>query len=71
MATIYHFELCRAILVCFRRRLKATGICQDGYAGLLEAGQEKVEVHRHRIDSASQVSEVEIDGAPSYRDDLT
>jgi hypothetical protein len=29
MAAIYHFKLCRAILVGFRRQLKADGICKD------------------------------------------
>ena len=44
MAAIYHFKFCRAILVGFRRQLKADGICKDGFVGMLEAGQEKTEV---------------------------
>ena len=43
MAAIYHFNLCRAILVGFRRQLKADGVCKNGSVGMLEAGQEKTE----------------------------
>ena len=44
MAAIYHLKLCRAILVGFRRQLKAHGIGKDGYVGMLEASQENSEV---------------------------
>ena len=71
MAAIYHFKLCRAILVGFRRQLKHDGICRDGYVGMLEAGQEKTEVPCYHVGYAGQVFEIEIDGSPIYRDDLT
>ena len=38
MASIYHFKLCRAILVGFCRQLQADGVCKDGFVGMLEAG---------------------------------
>ena len=44
MAAIYHCKLCRAILVGFRRQLKADGICKHGCVGMLEASQENSEV---------------------------
>ena len=71
MAAIYHFKFCRAILVGFRRQLKADGVCRDGYVGMLDAGQEKTEVPCYHVGYAGQVFEVEIDGSPIYRDDLT
>ena len=41
---MYHFKLCRAILVGFRRQLKRNGICKDGFVGMLESKMEKTEV---------------------------
>ena len=72
MAAIYHFKLCRAILVGFRRQLKRDGICKDGYVGMLEAGQERAEVlPTYHIAVGEHVLEIQIDGGPIYRDDLT
>ena len=71
MAAIYLLKLCRAMLVGSLRQLKHDGICRDGYVCMLEAGQEKTEVPCYRVGYASQVFEVEIDGSPMYRDDLT
>ena len=36
MAAVYHFKLCRAILVGFRKQLQKDGICLDGFVGMLE-----------------------------------
>ena len=36
MAAVYHFKLCRAILVGFRKQLQKDGICRDGFVGMLE-----------------------------------
>ena len=41
MAAVYHFRLCRAILVGFRNQLKHDGVYKDSFIGMLEAGQEK------------------------------
>ena len=72
MAAIYHFKLCRAILVGFRRQLQADGICKDGYIGLLEAGQEKTEVLPClHVGFGDALLVREADGMPVYRDDLT
>ena len=36
MVAIYHSKLCQAILVGFRRQLKADGICKDSFVGMME-----------------------------------
>ena len=68
MAAIYHFKLCRAILVGFRRQLKVDGICKDGYVGMMEAEPIVPLLH---VGSCDQILDVEIDGGVVYRDDLT
>ena len=42
MAAVYHFKLCRAILVGFRDQLRKDGTYTDGYVGLLESRTESV-----------------------------
>ena len=37
MAALYHFKLCRAILVGVRKQLKKDGVCKEGFVGMLEA----------------------------------
>ena len=75
MAAMYHFELCRAILVDFRRQLKAGAVCGDGFVGMLEAGQEKTEVMPILplllVGLGDHILDVEVDGGVIYRDDLT
>ena len=75
MTAIYHFKLCRAILVGFRRQLKADGVCRDGYVGMLEAGQVKTEVMPImpvlHVGLGDRVLDVEVDGGVIYRDELT
>ena len=76
MAAIYHFKLCRAILVGFRRQLQADGVCKDGFVGMREAGQEKSEVLPSvvpllHVGLGDHILDVEVDGSPVYRDDLT
>ena len=54
--------------------MKRDGVCRDGFVGLLEAGQEKADVQpcfHIGIGIGSDIYEVEIDGGPIYRDDLT
>ena len=34
-AAVYHFKLCKAILVGLRNQLRRDGICQDGFVGVL------------------------------------
>ena len=43
LAAMYHFKLCRAILVGFRRQLKFDGVCKDGFARMLDSEMEKAE----------------------------
>ena len=38
---MYHFKLCRAILVGFRDQLRRDGTYSDGFVGMLEAGSAK------------------------------
>ena len=75
LAAIYHFKLCRAILVGFRRQLTADGICKSGFIGMLEAQQEKTEVPPLmpclNVGYGDSLLEVRVDGTPIYRDDLT
>ena len=69
---MYHFKLCRAILVGFKRQLQCDGICKDGFVGLLDARMEKTEVlPLLHVDLGSQLYEIEADNGPVYRDDLT
>ena len=68
MAAIYHFKLCRAILVGFRRQLKADGICKDGFVGMMEAEPIVPLLH---VGLCDHILDVEIDGGTVYRDDLT
>ena len=44
MAAVYHFKLCRAILVGFRNQLRKDGVSKDGFVGMLESGMERHEV---------------------------
>ena len=74
MAAIYHFKLCRAILVGFRRQLKADGICKEGFVGMLAAGKEKTEalptLPLLHVGLGGQIRDVEVNGGVIYRDDL-
>ena len=68
MAAIYHFKLSRAILVGFRRQLKADGICKYGCFGMMEAEPTVPLLH---VGLCDHILDVEIDGGTVYRDDLT
>lgn len=72
MAAMYHFKLCRAILVGFRKQLTVDGTCKEGFIGLLGASTERTEAAPARcMNYGGQILEVEIGGGPIYRDDLT
>ena len=69
---MYHFKLCRAILVGFRKQLTVDGTCKEGFIGLLGASMERTEVAPARcMNYGGQILEVEIGGGLIYRDDLT
>ena len=76
MAAVYHFKLCRAILVGFRNQLRKDGVCKDGFIGMLESGMERQEVpavllcFRLTNDKGS-VLNVQVEGDNVFRDDLT
>jgi hypothetical protein len=72
LAAMYHFKLCRAILVGFRRQLQHDGKCRDGFIGMLNSGMEKCEVAPVlQIGFSDQLFELKIDDETIYRDDLT
>ena len=71
-ASVYHFKLCRAILVGFRDQLKADGLYKDGFIGILEDSLEQEEIEVYRLsDSSGEVLHVRVEHEPVYRDDLT
>ena len=41
---MYHFKLCRAILVGSRNQLKHDGKCKDGFIGMLDSNIENTDV---------------------------
>ena len=69
---MYHFKMCRAILVGFRRQLQRDGVCKDGFIGLLDARMEKTEATPLlHVEFGSQLYTIEADNGPVFRDDLT
>ena len=61
MAAVYHFKLCRAILIGFRNQLKADGKYKDGFIGILEDSNEHEEVEVYRLkDSSGAVFHVHV-----------
>ena len=74
MAALYHFTLCRAILVGFRTQLKQDGVCEEGFVGMLEACPEELPATRNCYSLASSdgfVSKVQIENDQIFKDHLT
>ena len=72
MAAVYHFKLCRAILVGFRNQLRVDGKYKDGFIGILEDSMEQEEIETYRLkDPSGEILQVQIENGPIYRDDLT
>ena len=76
MAALYHFKLCRAILVGSRNQLKKKGMCKDEFGGMLDAGFEREEVPAivscfNLVSSSGQVLKVQVENGKVVRDDLT
>ena len=44
MGAVYHFKLCRAILVGFMNKQRKNEVCKDGFICMLESGMEKQEL---------------------------
>ena len=63
MAAVYHFKLCRAILVGFRDQLRKDGTYVDGFVGLLESRtvREKLPVYK-LTDVDGAVLHVQVEG---------
>ena len=71
MAAVYHFKLCRAILVGFRRQLQRDGNCKDGFIGIHEAEMEADPMLTYLLkDTDGEVMKVQIEDSPVYRDDI-
>ena len=72
MAAVYDFKLCRAILVGFRDQLRHDGLCKHGFIGMMEDSceTELVPIY-HLTDTDGSVLKVQIEGAETYKDDLT
>ena len=75
MAALYHFKICRAILVGFRNQLRADGVRKDGFVGMLEAGQEREEIPAtvccyNLTSSNGHVLKKQIDNDKTFRDGL-
>ena len=71
LAAIY-FKRCKAILVGFRNQLRCDGLYTDGFVGMVEGycETERIPVY-HLTDAYGQVLKVQIEGAETYKDDLT
>ena len=74
MAAVYHFKLCSAILVGFRKQLQKDGNCQDGFIGILEAGlgrgERETELYELRGHDG-EIMNVHIENSTIFKDDLT
>ena len=71
-AAVYHFKLCRAILVGFRAQLRKDGTCTDGFVGILESRMECDRLPVYKLtDVDGAVLHVQVEGEPVFRDDLT
>ena len=42
LAAIYHSELCRSILVGFRKQLVRDGLCTDGFLGMRQTEEDDI-----------------------------
>ena len=56
---MYHFNLCRAILVGFRNQMKRDGFYRGGFVGMLKGGQEQEDLPKYVPMSLLTVKEVE------------
>ena len=72
-AAVYHFKLCRAILVGFRNQLRKDGTYTDGFTGLLETRMDCEQLPVYKLtDSDGTVLHVRVaEDEPVFRDDLT
>ena len=69
---MYHFKLCRAILVGLYRKQQHDGKWRDGFIGMIVSGMEKCEVAPVlQISYSDMVFEARVDNEPIVRDDLT
>ena len=69
---MYHFKLCRAILVGFRRQLQSDGKCGAGFVIMLNSCMQNCKVLPVlQIGYGDRIFEVKIDDDTIYRDNLT
>ena len=67
MAAVYHFKLCRGILVGFRDQPRKDCTYVDGFVGLLESrtDRERLPVYKP-TDTDGAVLHVQVEGEPLY-----
>ena len=73
MVAVYHFKLCRAIIVGVRNKSRKDGVCKDGFIGMLESGTEKQEVPAvlpclHLTNDKGSILKVQVEGDNVFRD---
>ena len=72
MAAVYHFKLCRANLVAFRRHLQKDGICKDGFIDMMEKDLEPQQLPALAFtNNIGEILDIRIDIDEIYKDDLT
>ena len=69
MAAIYHFDLCKAILIGFRNQMTSDGKCQTGMVGML-AEEDDTATVLHVGMTEAQASRAEAEGEV-FHDDMT
>ena len=70
MAAIYHFDLCRAILVGFRKQMVADGKCRDGFMGMMAEPWDDMPILHVGMTSADVDKAVQ-NGEEVFKDDMT
>ena len=72
---MYHFKLCRALVVGFRNQFKQDGNCKHGFIGMFDLNFEGTDVAAqlplYSIQHAGETYNVKIDGDTVFRDDFT
>ena len=74
MAALYHFKLCRAIVVGLWNQLRKDGVSKNGFISMLESGMENREVPAvvprfHLTNDKGSILKVQIEGDKVFLDD--
>ena len=71
MAAIYHFKLCKAILVGFRNQMVKDNRCKSGFVGLTESFEDEPDPLLHIGMTEAEVCSMQESGGEEFRDDVT